>query len=84
MKNDFFGEMITVSGLLTGRDLKAQLTGKDLGEELLLPINMLRSDERVFLDDVTVDELSQALDIPVRIVDTPGRALVDAVTGMAT
>ena len=74
--------MITVSGLLTGKDLKAQLAGKDLGEELLLPINMLRSDERVFLDDVTVDELSQALGIPVRIVDTPGRALVDAVAGM--
>ena len=82
VRNDFFGEMITVSGLLTGKDLKAQLAGKDLGEELLLPINMLRSDERVFLDDVTVDELSQALGIPVRIVDTPGRALVDAVAGM--
>jgi len=83
MYNDFFGEMITVSGLLTGRDLKAQLEGKDLGEELLLPINMLRSDERVFLDDMTVDELSEALGVPIRIVDTPGQALVDAVLGLA-
>ena len=47
--NEFFGEKITVSGLLTGQDLKKQLTGRNLGEELLLPCNMLRSGENVFL-----------------------------------
>ena len=80
--NHFFGEMITVSGLLTGRDLAEQLSGRDLGEELLLPVNMLRSGERVFLDDMTVDELSEQLKVPIRIVDTPGAALVDAVLGL--
>ena len=74
--------MITVSGLLTGKDLCAQLAGRDLGEELLLPVNMLRSNERVFLDDVTVEQLSEKLGVPVRIVDTPGEALVDSVLGL--
>src|SRR5699024_4330371 len=50
--NRFFGEQITVSGLLTGQDLKGQLTGQDLGECLLLPCNMLRDGENVFLDDM--------------------------------
>ncbi len=52
IRNDFFGELITVSGLLTGQDLMAQLSGKDLGECLLLPCNLLRSGEDIFLDDV--------------------------------
>lgn len=49
IRNDFFGELITVSGLLTGQDLMAQLSGKDLGECLLLPCNLLRSGEDIFL-----------------------------------
>ena len=49
--NKFFGEHITVSGLLTGQDIIAQLKGKMLGEELLLPCNVLKSDEDIFLDD---------------------------------
>ena len=51
--NHFFGDEITVSGLITGQDLKEQLAGADLGDRLLLPCNMLRSGEDVFLDDVT-------------------------------
>ena len=54
IRNDFFGEMITVSGLLTGQDIKAQLMGQDLGERLLLPQNVLKSAEPVFLDDYTL------------------------------
>ena len=50
IRNDFFGEMITVSGLLTGQDLIAQLTGRELGEALYLPQNVLRSGEEVFID----------------------------------
>ncbi len=61
--NEFFGEKITVSGLLTGQDLKKQLTGKELGEQLLLPCNMLRTGYDVFLDDVTVEELEEALQV---------------------
>ena len=63
IRNDFFGERITVAGLITGQDLIAQLKGQDLGDALLLPCSMLRSGEEVFLDDVTVTELSDALQI---------------------
>ena len=79
IRNDFFGEMITVSGLLTGQDLKAQLSKiADLGESLLLPCNMLRSGEEVFLDDMTVAELEEALDIPITIVESSGQDLLNA------
>lgn len=79
IRNDFFGELITVSGLLTGQDLKAQLTGQDLGERLLLPQNILKSGERVFLDDMTVEALEKALQVPVDIVKSSGKDFVDAV-----
>lgn len=78
--NEFFGELITVSGLLTGQDLKKQLAGKDLGEKLLLPCNMLRSGEDVFLDDVTLDELSEALQIPIEITEADGAILLQNIT----
>lgn len=79
IRNDFFGESITVSGLITGQDLIAQLEGKPLGDKLLLPCNMLREGENVFLDDVTVEEVEYRLKLPVQIVDEPGRDLVLAV-----
>lgn len=79
IRNDFFGELITVSGLLTGQDLEAQLTGQDLGERLLLPQNVLKSGERVFLDDMTVEALEKALQVPVDIVKSSGKDFVDAV-----
>ena len=82
IENRFFGERITVSGLLTGQDLIAQLEGRALGEELLLPVNMLRSREEVFLDDITVKELESALQIKVRIVESSGYDFVEAVTGV--
>ena len=81
VKNKFFGEKITVAGLLTGQDLKEQLSGIDLGEELLLTEHMLKSGEPVFLDDVTVDELSGALQVPVTIVKSDGKAFLEAVLG---
>ncbi|MCI5511900.1 MAG: DUF512 domain-containing protein [Eubacterium sp.] len=80
IRNDFFGEMITVSGLVTGQDLKKQLAGRELGECLLIPCNMLRAGENVFLDDVTVEELEAALGVPVEVVDEDGASLVRAVT----
>lgn len=80
IRNVFFGELITVSGLITGQDLKKQLKGKDLGECLLLPCNMLRAGENVFLDDVTVEELEKELDISIAVVDEDGASLVHAVT----
>ena len=78
--NEFFGEKITVAGLITGQDLKKQLKGKELGTKLLLPCHMLRSGEEVFLDDVTVSELSEYLQIPIEIVDSDGAVLLHHVT----
>lgn len=78
--NEFFGEKITVAGLITGQDLKKQLKGRDLGTKLLLPCHMLRSGEEVFLDDVTVSELSEYLQIPIEIVDSDGAVLLHHVT----
>ena len=62
--NNFFGETITVSGLLTGKDISEQLEGKDLGDLLLFPKNALRAEGDVFLDDVSPEELSQRLGVP--------------------
>ncbi|MDO5336797.1 MAG: DUF512 domain-containing protein [Eubacteriales bacterium] len=81
--NHFFGESITVSGLITGKDLTEQLSGRELGEQLLLPCNMLRSGEDVFLDDLTVGELEKRLSVSVQIVDREGEDLVKAVIGEA-
>ena len=79
IENRFFGEKITVSGLITGQDLKEQLSGLDLGEKLLIPCSMLKGDEEIFLDDMTLEELSDALEIEIVIVDTGGKDLVEAV-----
>ena len=79
IENRFFGEKITVSGLITGQDLKEQLSGLDLGEKILIPCSMLKGDEEIFLDDMTLEELSEALNTEIVIVDTGGRDLVEAV-----
>lgn len=79
VRNDFFGEMITVSGLLTGQDLLAQLKGKALGDRLLLPQNVLKSGETVFLDDMTLAELEKALQVPIDIVKSSGQDFLDAI-----
>lgn len=79
IRNDFFGERITVSGLVTAGDIMAQLQDKELGERLLLPCNMLKADEDIFLDDYTVKDVADALQVPVHIVKSSGQDLIDAV-----
>ena len=79
IRNDFFGPMITVSGLITGQDLIAQLKDQDLGERLLIPCNMLRAGENVFLDDITVEEAEEALQIKITVVNEDGASFVHAV-----
>ncbi len=79
IRNDFFGEHITVSGLITGQDLLKQLKGRKLGECLLLPCNMLRSGESVFLDDLTVDQLEEELKVQIQVVDSAGEDFCRAV-----
>jgi putative radical SAM enzyme (TIGR03279 family) len=64
IENEFFGPCVTVSGLLTGQDIAAQLAGKDLGEILYLTPAMLNADG-LFLDDTDIKRLSHKLGIPV-------------------
>ena len=84
IRNDFFGETIVVAGLVTGGDLIAQLRGKKLGERLLIPANMLRHGERVFLDDVSLDDVERALGVPVIPVEQDGYELLDAMCGISS
>ena len=78
IKKEFFGGKITVAGLITGTDLISQLKGKDLGDRLLLTNHMLKSGEPVFLDDVTVDDVQNALQIKVSIVESSGADFVSS------
>ena len=78
IRNRFFGDMITVAGLLTGKDIIEQLAGEDLGERLLLPCQLLRSGEEVLLDDVSVSDIENSLGLPVMIVGESGGDLLSA------
>ncbi|MCL1819827.1 MAG: DUF512 domain-containing protein [Oscillospiraceae bacterium] len=73
--NEFWGDTVTVAGLVTGRDLINQLTGKALGEYLLIPSNMLRHGGDVFLDDLTVRDVTDALGVYIKVVPPHGEAL---------
>jgi NifB/MoaA-like Fe-S oxidoreductase len=77
--NDFFGHRITVTGLLTGGDIVRQLAGKELGEKLILPSNVLKADEDIFLDDMTLEEFKQALQVEVCIVESNGAEFIHSI-----
>ncbi len=79
--NRFFGESVTVAGLLTGGDICDQLSGAPLGDELIFPSVMLRADGDVFLDDMTPDELSRRLGVPVRSCTSDGAEFIRALLG---
>jgi putative radical SAM enzyme (TIGR03279 family) len=79
INNDFFGGKISVSGLLTGRDIIKQLTGKDLGEFLCLPKNLLRSGETVLLDDMDISDIEKNLNIKIRITGDSGSDFIKAI-----
>ncbi len=79
IRNDFFGERITVSGLLTGQDIRDQLKGQELGGGLLLPQNVLRSGENVFLDDLTVADLEETLQVQIYIVKSSGYDFLNSI-----
>lgn len=81
IENRFFGERITVSGLLTAQDLISQLKGRELGSRLLIPCNMMKADEDVFLDDFTVGQVEDALQVPVVIVKSSGQDLIKEILG---
>lgn len=77
--NNFFGEKITVAGLITGQDLIGQLKGQPLGDTLLLPCSMLRDGEEVLLDDVTLTDVKEALQVDIDIVKSSGQDFVEAI-----
>ncbi len=83
IRNDFFGETITVTGLITAQDLIAQLRYKDLGDQLLISSAMLRSGSDVFLDDMTVPEVEKALNVSIRSSANDGYELLDAIMGVS-
>lgn len=77
IENDFFGRSITVSGLICGCDIVKQLSGRDLGQGVVFTKNMLRSGTNIFLDDMTTDEISQKLGVPLYPLETDGDSLLD-------
>ena len=79
IENNFFGENITVAGLITGGDLIAQLRGKPLGDRLLIPSVMLRFENDLFLDDVSVDDVCRELNVELKYVNNDGFEFVEAV-----
>ncbi len=82
IENEFFGENVTVTGLLTGQDIYGQLKGRELGSELFISRSMLKSGEELFLDDYTVEGLSLGLDVKVTIVENDGADLAEKIMGL--
>ena len=81
VKNRFFGESVTVAGLLTGKDYKEQLRDKPLGDALLLSETSLRNEDGLFLCGMTKDELSESLGVPVVLVEASGASFLSALFG---
>ena len=80
--NDFFGHEITVSGLLTGTDIYNQLKDKKLLDELILPPNVLRSEGDLFLCGMSIDELSEKLNVKIRLSGNDGAGFISAMLGI--
>jgi putative radical SAM enzyme (TIGR03279 family) len=81
IENNFFGQYVTVCGLLTGGDVIEQLKGKELGQELLISRSMLREGEHVLLDDYTVEQIEAELGVKIRIVESSGMDFVNSIIG---
>ena len=82
IKNNFFGELITVSGLLTGKDLREQLSSAELGDELFISSSALRAEGDVFLDDVSPEELGKQLGVRVTPTDSDAIAFLENILGI--
>lgn len=77
--NNFFGNKITVAGLITGQDILSQLKNKDLGSRLLIPQNAFREKDTIFLDDMYVEDLENKLDIPIEIIGVSGKEFINGI-----
>ena len=82
VKNDFFGHGVTVAGLLTAGDILRQTKGQNLGQAVLISQNMLKADEAVFLDDITLEAFEQRLGVPVVCVGDSGYDLIDTIESL--
>lgn len=82
IRNDFFGNTITVTGLITAGDLISQLKGRDNGTELLISSSMLMQNSDIFLDDLTVSDVEKELDIKIKTTQNDGYELLDAILGI--
>jgi len=82
VRNDFYGESVTVAGLITGRDLVSRLKGCELGERLLISANMLRQEEMDFLDGLTLEEAERELGVKIYPISQDGGELCDAMLGI--
>lgn len=82
IRNDFFGPKITVTGLLTGQDIAAQLKNVDLGDALLIPQACLKADEDIFLDDMRLTDLEKALQVKTVIVKSYGMDYLKDIVGV--
>ena len=81
IKNNYFGELVTVAGLVTGKDLLEQLKGKPLGEALYISQNMLRHEGDLFLCGMSIDELSESLGVEICQTSSDGYDIFDALLG---
>ncbi len=81
INNNFFGDKINVSGLITGQDLINQLKDIEIGEEILISSSMLKDGEDIFLDDVTLNDVKEKLNVDVIPVDNDGYKLLEAMIG---
>ncbi len=81
IENNFFGPLITVAGLITATDIKEQIKGKDLGEEMLIPAVMLRNEKDMFLDSITLEELSKKLNVTIHPVENDGYEFISSILG---
>lgn len=81
IKNNFFGGGVNVSGLVTGGDIIEQLKGKQIYKNLLIPHSMLRDEDEIFLDDVTVGDVEKALDVKIEAVINDGYEFIEKIIG---
>ncbi len=79
VENRFFGSSVTVAGLLTGKDILKTLIGRTKAECLLVPDVALRDDSNLFLDNVKLKDLEEALGIPVKAIDSTPQGLLEGI-----
>jgi NifB/MoaA-like Fe-S oxidoreductase len=81
IRNEFFGEKITVSGLITGRDIINQLKGRYQNKNLIIPDNMLKFNEDVFLDDLRITDIEEELNSKIIVSKVDGRDFINKILG---